>query len=51
MILLHGHLYRFGTGFFFEGLPGIILAPVDTLVILASGAATFSLMRLAEREK
>ncbi len=37
MILLSGHLYRFGPGFFFDGLPGIVLAPVDILVILAAG--------------
>ncbi|MBQ9939930.1 MAG: hypothetical protein IJO74_00090 [Clostridia bacterium] len=37
MILLSGHLYRFGNGFFFEGIPGIVLAPVDIIVILASG--------------
>lgn len=37
MILLSGHLYRFGVGFFFAGIPGIILAPVDIVVIIASG--------------
>ena len=37
MILLNGHLYRFGAGFFFNGLPMIVLAPVDILVILLSG--------------
>jgi len=37
MILLSGHLYRFGSGVLFDGLPGIVLAPVDILVILASG--------------
>lgn len=37
MILLSGHLYRFGSGFLFEGLPGIVLAPIDILVILAAG--------------
>lgn len=37
MILLHGHLYRFGTGFFFKSIPGIIVAPVDIFVILTSG--------------
>lgn len=37
MILLSGHLYRFGNGFFFAGLPGIILAPVDVGIIIASG--------------
>ncbi|MBR5349567.1 MAG: hypothetical protein IK125_10145 [Lachnospiraceae bacterium] len=45
MILLHAHLYRFGTGFFFDGLPGIILAPVDIIVILAAGVVTYFLMR------
>ena len=37
MILLSGHLYRFGSGWFFDGLGALILAPVDILVILASG--------------
>lgn len=37
MILLSGHLYRFGSGFLFDGLAGIVLAPIDILVILASG--------------
>lgn len=37
MILLNGHLYRFGTGFLFDGLAGIVLAPVDILTIIASG--------------
>jgi len=36
MVLLSGHLYRFGTGFLFEEFPGIVLAPVDILVIVAS---------------
>lgn len=38
MILLSGHLYRFGDGVFFAGIPGIVLAPVDIVVIIASGA-------------
>ena len=37
MVLLSGHLYRFGDGFFFAGIPGIVLAPVDIVVIIASG--------------
>ena len=37
MILLSGHLYRFGNGFFFNGIPGIVLAPVDIVVIIVSG--------------
>ena len=49
MILLHGHLYRFGTSVFFYGLPTIVLAPVDILVIMASGLIAFLLMLLAGR--
>lgn len=37
MFLLNGHLYSFGTGFIFESIPVIILAPIDILIILASG--------------
>ncbi len=37
MILLSGNLYRFGSGFLFDGLAGIVLAPIDILIILASG--------------
>lgn len=37
MILLHSHLYRFGTGVFFEAFGGIVFAPVDIVVILLSG--------------
>ncbi len=51
MILLHGHLYRFGSGFFFDGLPGIVLAPVDLLVILATGGITVLLMRFARHSQ
>lgn len=40
MILLSGHLYRFGDGFFFAGIPEIVLAPVDIVVILGSGVMT-----------
>jgi hypothetical protein len=40
MVLLDGHLYRFGQGFLFDGLPGIVLAPVDIVIILLSGALT-----------
>lgn len=40
MILLNGHVYSLGTGFLFEGLHGIVLAPIDLLVILSSGCIT-----------
>ena len=37
MILLSGHLYRFGNGSFFDSIPVIVLAPVDIVIIIASG--------------
>ncbi len=37
MILLHGHLYQYGTGFFFHSLPGIVLAPIDICIVFISG--------------
>ena len=40
MILLSGHLYRFGNGFFFNGIPGIVLAPIDIILILVPGGLT-----------
>ncbi len=40
MILLSGNLYRFGDGFFFDGIKGIVLAPIDIAVILLAGAIT-----------
>ena len=46
MFLLNGNLYRFGEGFFFNGIPGIVLAPVDILVVFVSGGITYLLMRV-----
>ncbi len=43
LILLSGHLYRFGSGFFFDGLGALVLAPADLLVILLSGLFTAAL--------
>ena len=40
MILLSGNLYRFGTGFLFDAIKVITLAPVDILVIIASATIT-----------
>lgn len=37
MVLLSGHLYRFGTGLFFRGLGPLVLAPADILLVLLSG--------------
>ena len=49
LILLNGHLYRFGTGFFFDGLPGIVLAPVDVLIVVAAGGVTALLFSLTNK--
>lgn len=46
MILLSGELYRFGTGFLFEELGNIVLAPVDIVIILLSGIITASILRV-----
>jgi len=40
MILLNGHLYSFGTGFLFNSIYGIVFAPIDLLVVVASGCIT-----------
>lgn len=46
MILLNGHLYRFGYGFWFNGIPGIVLAPFDLVLILLTGIVTAGLSTL-----
>lgn len=51
MILLSGHLYRFGSGSFFDGLPGIVLAPVDIAVIILSGAITAVIANLLRADR
>ena len=37
MILLSGSLYRLGSGFFFEPMGPLVLAPADVGIILLSG--------------
>ena len=52
LILLSGHLYRFGNGFLFDGLGALVLAPIDLLVILLSGGMTAVVLKLAiDRKK
>lgn len=50
MILLNGHLYRFGEGFLFDSIPGIVLSPADVLIVLASGGATAVLFTLLNKK-
>lgn len=51
MFLLSGHLYRFGTGPLFDGIPGIVLAPVDIAVIAVSGCLNAVICRLLNRRQ
>lgn len=51
LILLNGHVYRFGTGIVFEGIAGIALAPFDILVILLAGGITAGVLSLLNRRK
>lgn len=50
MILLHGHLYHLYTGFLFNSIPGIVLAPMDLLIILLSGGTTAIIFALVNRK-
>jgi hypothetical protein len=47
--LLGGTLYRFGISWFFQGLPGIVAAPVDIAVIVAAGGVALAVMAMARR--
>lgn len=51
MILLSGNLYRFGNGFLFDGLGGLVLAPVDLLIIIISGSVTALICLAVNRRK
>lgn len=51
MILLNGHLYSFGTGFIFNSIPGIVLAPIDLMVIVLSGCITAMIFTFLNRNK
>jgi len=50
-VMMKGNLYRFGTGWFFTGLPDIVLAPVDILIVLLAGAATWLVLRTARKRE
>lgn len=49
MILLNGHLYSFGTGFIFAGLPKIVFAPIDLLIIPAPACITAGIFTSLKR--
>jgi hypothetical protein len=48
-VMMGGDLYRFGTGWLFTGLAHIVVAPIDIIVVIVSGAATWFIMGLARR--
>jgi len=48
-VMMRGNLYRFGIGWFFDPLPAVVLAPVDVLIVLLSGAVTWLLIRLTRK--
>lgn len=50
LVLLNGHLYRFGQGFFFDGMGALVLAPADVLIILLSGALCGALLRALQKD-
>lgn len=49
MCLLNGHLYIFGSGWFFESIRGIVLAPIDLMLVIASGGITAGLFKWLNR--
>jgi hypothetical protein len=51
LILLSGHLYRFGNGFLFDGLGALVLAPIDLIVILLSGGITAVILKSVADDK
>lgn len=51
MILLNGHLYSLGAGFLFDGLPGIVFAPIDLLVIFLSGCVTALIFTVLNKQQ
>lgn len=51
MFLLNGHVYSFGTGWFFNSIPEIVLAPVDFMIIVISGCMTAGIFTLLNRRR
>ena len=49
--LLSGHLYRFGTGFLFDGIAEMVIAPIDAITVVLSGLVTAVLCYCLNREK
>lgn len=48
-VMLDGVVYRFGIGWFFQRIQGIVLAPVDIAVIVVSSAVTWLVLYFARQ--
>ena len=49
--IMNGKLYRFGEGWFFVGLPVVMLAPVDVVIVLLSGVLTWLAVNAARKRE
>ncbi|MCL1810404.1 MAG: hypothetical protein FWG42_11675 [Clostridiales bacterium] len=49
--MMNGNLYRFGTGWFFDALPGLAPAPVDIFVALLPCVASWLILYAARRRE
>lgn len=50
-VMMGGNLYRFGTGWFWSGLPGISLAPIDILLIMLCGFVTWLMVGITRNRE
>ena len=50
MCLLSGNLYLLGRGFWFQSIPGIVLAPVDLVIILSAGVVSGGICLLLNKK-
>lgn len=50
MILLSGHLYRFGSGLIFDGISGIVFAPVDIAIIILPGCIVAAIFKRGDHK-
>jgi len=50
-VIMDGNLYRFGAGWFLGGLPGIVLASVDILIVLLSGGLAGLILGMARKHE
>lgn len=50
-VMMAGNIYRFGTNWFFGGIVGIVLAPVDILIVLLSGGLTWLILSAVRKQE